>query len=221
MNTHKLAACAAILFAIINSARGQSPPQYSVVDLDTLSGVYSQAMGINNAGQVVGLDASNDGTGNRAFLYSGGTMAKLGTLGGSNRNTFASAINDVGQVVGYSVVLIPAPNPCDPNNPNYYGSNYCDPQQNPDAPDPNAPYFVERGHAFLYSGGTMSDLGALPNAAGGESSALGINNSGKIVGYSPSPFDPYYGWDPHGFLYSNGPMLDLGDLGGGRQTIAF
>ena len=70
MNTHKLAACAAILFAIINSARGQSPPQYSVVDLDTLSGVYSQAMGINNAGQVVGLDASNDGTGNRSMSVS-------------------------------------------------------------------------------------------------------------------------------------------------------
>src|SRR6266436_6352799 len=121
MNIFKLTTLGTVLLITVSSALSQSPPQYSVLDLGTLSGVYSQAMGINNAGQVVGLDASNDGTGNRAFLYSGGTMTKLGTLGGSNRNTFASSVNDAGQVVGYSVVLIPAPNPCDPNNPNYYG----------------------------------------------------------------------------------------------------
>ncbi len=38
-------------------------------------------------------------SGNHAFLYSGGVMSDLGTLGGSYSGAYA--INDSGQVVGY------------------------------------------------------------------------------------------------------------------------
>jgi probable HAF family extracellular repeat protein len=223
MNTHKLTPLAAILLFTISSAFSQSPPKYSVLDLGSIGGSFSAAQGINNSGQVVGyfgsLNATENRFYNRGFLYSGGTITDLGTLGGSS--TVPSAINDVGQVVGYSTALIPAPNPCaNPDDPNYDPS-FCDPNQNPDAPDPNAPYFVEEGHAFLYSNGSMTDLGVLPNAGSGASSASDINNSGQIVGYSAGPPDPYYGPQPHGFLYSGGSMTDLGDLGGGFQTFAF
>ena len=64
------------------------------------------------------------------------------------------------------------------------------------------------GHAMLYSGGTETDLGALPGGTG--SFAQSINSSGQIVGDSN-----YGGYSVnHGFLYSNGHMQDLGTLGG-------
>jgi len=61
-------------------------------------------------------------------------------------------------------------------------------------------------HAFLYSAGTMQDLGTL----GGSSSwARGINESGEIVGWADTAGDAQ-----HAFIYSGGSMQDLGTLGG-------
>ena len=68
-------------------------------------------------------------------------------------------------------------------------------------------------HAFLYSNGTMTDLGTLPG--GGESCAYGINDKGQVVGYSYTAND-----GEHAFLYSNGTMIDLGFLPGGVQSWA-
>src|SRR4051794_8835410 len=69
---------------------------YSVTDLGTLAGGSgsSEAAGINNIGQVAGQ--SND----RAFLYSGGQILDLGTLGGSRSR--GQAVNDRGQVTGWA-----------------------------------------------------------------------------------------------------------------------
>jgi probable HAF family extracellular repeat protein len=66
-------------------------------------------------------------------------------------------------------------------------------------------------HAFLYSNGQMTDLGALPGYF--RSWGSGINNAGQVTGtfstYTASGTDP-----SHAFLYSNGQMTDLGTLGG-------
>ncbi len=56
--------------------------------------------------------------------------------------------------------------------------------------------------AFLYSGGTMIDIGTLPDDTGGQ--AYAINNNGQIVGNSTGGS----GGSP-GFLYSGGTMYDL------------
>ena len=69
-------------------------------------------------------------------------------------------------------------------------------------------------HAFLYSGGSMSDLGML--SGGSESGANGINASGQIVGVSSTSS----GYN-HAFLYSNGTMTDLGTLPNRTTSEAF
>jgi probable HAF family extracellular repeat protein len=61
-------------------------------------------------------------------------------------------------------------------------------------------------HAFLYSNGTMLDLGTLP----GQSSSIGrgINLSGQVVGYTTSGQNTNF----RPFLCSDGIMKDLNDL---------
>jgi probable HAF family extracellular repeat protein len=67
-------------------------------DLGTLpGGTLSEATGINNAGQVVG-DSYAASRPVHAFLYSGGQMQDLGTLGG--QSSAAVGINNAGQVIG-------------------------------------------------------------------------------------------------------------------------
>ena len=103
------------------------------------------------------------------------TVTDLGTLGGSN--SYATGINNSGQVVGYA----------DTSS----GST----------------------HAFLYSNGTMADLGTLSGAS--SSYGLGTNNNGQVVGYTYAANGSY-----RAFLYSNGTMADLGTLPGGSWSWA-
>src|SRR5262249_52959803 len=64
-------------------------------------------------------------------------------------------------------------------------------------------------HAVLYDHGNVTDLGTLaPN--GGISEAFGINNSGRVVGESSAIVNNVATY--RAFLYSGGPMSDLGSL---------
>ncbi len=74
--------CTALALALALTA-GQTwgTPIYSITDLGTLGGNCSYPFAINDWQQIVGetwLDASVV----HAFLWSGGTMTDLGTLGG-------------------------------------------------------------------------------------------------------------------------------------------
>jgi len=77
--------------------------------------------------------------------------------------------------------------------------------------------FSPRPHAFLYTNGSMTDLGTLANQFGAFSSATGVNNGGQVVGYSLLS-NSNINIPSHAFLYSNGTMTDLGTLAGGTST---
>jgi probable HAF family extracellular repeat protein len=80
----------------------------TITNLGTLAAGSSSGYGINNLGQVVG--SSNAGVGyannSHAVRYSGGVMTDLKTLVGNptigDNSSLAHAINDAGQIVGYS-----------------------------------------------------------------------------------------------------------------------
>src|SRR3954468_20479642 len=92
-----VAIAAATSLGLAGSA-GASP--YKMIDLGALpGGVDSTAFGINDAHQVVG-QSDTTGSFSHAFLYSGGTMSDLGTLGGDYST--AKGINKTGQIAGSS-----------------------------------------------------------------------------------------------------------------------
>ena len=72
-------------------------------------------------------------------------------------------------------------------------------------------------HGFLYSNGTMTDLGGLPGNTASAGEILiepsGINSSGQKWATS------YWG-NPYSFLYSNGTMTDLGKFPGTHSQIS-
>jgi probable HAF family extracellular repeat protein len=112
-------------------------------------------------------------------------MIGLGCLYGTGADSWATAINDNGVIVGAS----------------YPGLAWGG------AANPGP-------HAFVYSNGTMKDLGIIPGTPGNSGSqATAINNAGTIVGYAEinttsGTSDPVM-WDPDGTIH------DLGSLPGG------
>jgi len=177
-------------------------------DLGTLGGDTSEAYGINDSGQVVGY-AKMIGYGGdqrpHAFLYSGGTMGDLQAFN-NTINAYAYGINNSGQIVGYADtgflysggISIDLDTFAGGFNSEAYGIN------NSGQVVGNARFGGGYEQAFLYSGGTMSNLG---NLGGGDSSATAINNSGQVVGNSSTSSRT-----THAFLYISGTMIDLNSL---------
>jgi len=175
--------------------------------LGKLGGVRSDALGVNDAGQIIGLWSTTDT--DLAFIWQDGVMTSLGTMEGG---TFSIAldINSAGQVVGYG--------------------NYS-------APFPFAGFLWEAGvmtplegllaahaindlgqvvgyakaddgeqHAALWEGGTVTDLGTL--VEGGWSTPWDINGRGQVVGSAEAP----EGSAQRAFVWEGGVMYDLNDL---------
>ena len=156
-------------------------------DLGTLGSPWAEASGINNLGQVTGY-SQNAGGSFRAFIYSNGRMTDLGALA---TDSWGTAINDLGQVVGYANVSSPAQqhaflwtsghmidlgSPYGPFNESLaLGIN--------NAGQVVGWYSSGNEHAFLYSGGQMFDLDSLLDTPTGTFflAAYGINDSGQIA----------------------------------------
>ena len=174
------------------------------------------AYGINDSGLIVGYcawfsyhylgDVPYMGTSSGTYSFS-----DLGNLGSMTFST-ANAINNNGQVAGYSYT-----------GSSYHAFLYSDFAMTDlgtlggsesyaygiNTSGQVVGYASTAGnattHAFLYSNGTMQDLGAL---GGTYSQAFGINSSGQVVG---NAYTTGNGVD-HAFLYSGGTMFDLNNL---------
>jgi probable HAF family extracellular repeat protein len=133
-------------------------------------------------------------------------VTELGNLGGASSTTYATAINNAGQVTGVSdghAFLHSNGQMQDLGT--LGGGDYSKGGSINDAGQITGFSISPHGtdeHAFVYSDRQMQDLGTL----GGSSSAgYAINNAGHVTGSSDIS-----GGSGHAFLYSNGQMTDLG-----------
>lgn len=187
-------------------------PSYVIIDLGTLGGLTSVALGINESGQVVGSADTNQGL-RHAYLWEAGAMIDLGTLPPEPQSE-AWDISEAGHVVGIATVdggiargfmwqdgtMIDLGN-LGGANTHAFGVN----ESGQAVGFSWLPNSEQR--AFLWEDGVMSDLGTL---GGGASLAWDINSAGQVVGVSTlSP-----GEQGGAFLWEDGVMTNLGTLGG-------
>jgi probable HAF family extracellular repeat protein len=160
-----------------------------LLDLGTLGGTESSAWAIDESGKVVGWSLLASGQ-RRAFTSCADcTMQDLGThVGGSD--SIGRAVSSNGQWLAGSSAI------------NAHG-----------------PGFAQFTQGFAFNSGTMSSVDALfcPctfNQRHGTSEAYGVNDSGTVVGWAPSPRANYY----HAFIWKDGVIQDLSDMGLGDPS---
>jgi probable HAF family extracellular repeat protein len=175
-----------------------------VIDLGALppkSSNSSIAMAINASGDTIVGSSENavidplspSVTEIRAVMWREGRIIDLGTLGGNQ--SAANAVNDRGQVAGFSTNAVP-----DPLSLLYFILGSSNGTQT---------------RAFLWDERSgMQDLGTL---GGGNAYGVFLNRHGQVAGYSytnstPNATTGLPTIDP--FLWDGSTMLDLGTLGG-------
>ncbi len=103
-NRFRLRLGAAIAAAGLSAACALAhDPGYVAIDLGTLGGARSMALGINKSNEVVGAAQTPDGLWH-AFLWADGRMTDLGVLPGFDES-YAQAVNVTRQVVGRSLTI--------------------------------------------------------------------------------------------------------------------
>jgi len=172
-------------------------------DLGTLpGGNFSSATAINERGQIAGVsenDQVDPFSGNPEFhavLWENNQILDLGTLGGVS--SFAEALNNRGQVMGVALNDVP-----DPYSILGLGSGTT----------------LTQTRGFLWQHGQMRDLGTM---GGPDTWAVFVNDRGQVAGtsYTSYDVDPLTGTPPVGvFLWENGNMKDLGNLGGDNGIL--
>jgi probable HAF family extracellular repeat protein len=199
-------------------------------DLGTLGGATSQAYGINDSGEVVGVSLTATGDGH-AFLWTqAGGMQDLGTLdaGGFTPGSAALAINDKGVIAGSSVpkddfseavfwrnghiYTLKGIGPPDPGQSGPSSIAYAINNVGPigeiagtfSKSSPNEPAFP-----FLWNQATgVITIGALDGST--SNTATGVNDLGQVVGYDFPSIGVQLA-----FIWSSADGLQsLGTLGG-------
>jgi probable HAF family extracellular repeat protein len=197
------AALAIPLWLAAQEHQSKKPPRYTVIDLGTLGGTFSEAVGINNRGAVSGYSTlPGDSVVHGFFLGRKGVMTDLGTLGGPN--SFAPEEwppNERGEVAGLSDTSA-----LDPNAENFCGLfNFLT----------GDPYICR---PFVWRHGVLT---ALPTLGGNNGAALAINNRGQLAGVTETGTEadciPHYEaviWEP-----KKGTIQKLPPLPGDTEAV--
>jgi probable HAF family extracellular repeat protein len=194
----------------------QAEGRWVITDLGTLGGGFSEAVAINERGQIVGMAYIKSGRGH-TFVWQAGKMRDLGTLGG--KESSAADINDHGQVVGEAEIKAKTSD----GGPITHGflwqsgtmrdlGLFSPEDINNRGQIVGTAYTKSwRGHASLWEAGRMRDLGTF----GGRSShAVAINERGQVVGWWEEEGNKKNDYFPvqHGFLWQDGKVRDLGGV---------
>jgi len=218
---------------------------YTYVDLGTLGGDASGALGVNDLGQVVGWSTipgcttTNGLPCRRAFLWDNGTMIDLGLLSG-DEGSAARAINNAGVIVGnserdviaasgtYHAVIWTSVGPPTPLTDLGQGTSWANDINEAGtavgyATDPAS----QRDRVVTWQSGSITNLGA--SEPHSYNRGLGISNNGNVVGmawnlFSPNDSIAYDGsWSQIGGFgqFENSEAYDLNDAGLAVGTQAF
>ncbi|MCJ7673788.1 MAG: DUF3466 family protein, partial [Sedimentisphaerales bacterium] len=197
---------------------------YNVIDLGTLGGDSSMALGINNHGQVVGQAGTGSGE-QQPFLWQSGAISPLMNTGFNSGG--ALSINDEGVIVGVSANSNPLARVASQWTGGARSFLNIDSYQEGSAYKINnngsvvgeVKTYGDAKHtqlvshqAFLVENGTFTELG---DFGLGYSYARSINESGQIVGTAYSSAE-----DGIAFLWEDAVMTDLGVLTEGGRSAA-
>jgi probable HAF family extracellular repeat protein len=193
--------------------------KYDITDLGTLGGTESFAYALNDPGQVVGSSRLPGDTATHAFLYEKGSMKDLSPLNSGNTQTVGpTGINNSGQIASgviagesYSAAIYDSKNGQTTHLGSFGGVtsgglNGVATSVNNSGKAVGYSYLDSLNrHAFLYSGGPLTDMGSF----GGYSSATCINDGGDIVGFSSTTVTG----SANAFLYRNGALTNISPFG--------
>lgn len=189
-------------------------------DLGTLGGTNSVAFGVNDIGQVTGR--SNVGLGSRAFISAanGGALTMLGTLMVESAppvfpDDTGRSINAAGQIAGSSLSLFTTDAFATAPNGGALTSYWVG-EANAINNRGQVAGFIRQGifsSSFFIFHATVTDIAGsgidLGTLGGPTSVAMGINDTGQVVGTSDLA-----GGGTHAFLYTGSRMVDLSALSG-------
>ncbi len=184
----------AVLWSSIGGAEELQP----VLDTGGTGGTFANA--VNNRGLVVGYWIASGSKGGGAFVWSGpqhteAALPQLACFNCVRDQAAASAVNDRGHIVGWSVYDYHTP-----------------------------PDFPAGTHAVEWHDGKITDLGELsgPSEVGGVhySVANAINNRDDVVGTSQLGTGQFPEFPLHAFLYRRGNMIDIGTLQDDSESSA-